>query len=87
MTDIRRPEEGLGVGADQHRLAALGRFEPDREPAVAALLHGEDLAPDAIGRIAPGLLLDRLGQGDADLAQARLGGEGAGFVIGHGYLA
>src|SRR5262245_44554310 len=55
MADVRRPEEGICIGADQHRLAALGRLEPDREPAVATLLHREDLAAHAIGRIAPSL--------------------------------
>lgn len=70
VADIRGHEEALGVGADQHLLAALRRLAPERDAAVAALLHGEDLVPHPEGRVAPRLLLHRFGQSEAKGAQA-----------------
>jgi hypothetical protein len=69
VADVGRHEEALGVGADQHHLTAGRRLAPERDAPVAPLLHGEDLAAHAVGRVAPGLLLHRLGQGEADRPQ------------------
>jgi hypothetical protein len=55
VTDVRRPEEALRVGLDEHFLdAALGRT-PEREAAVAVLVvqHHEkrSLLADEEGRM------------------------------------
>src|SRR5690348_2925392 len=62
VPNIGRAEEGLGIGADQHLLAPRRRLEPDRDPSVAALLHGEDLVLHPERGIAPGLFLGGFGK-------------------------
>jgi len=70
VADVRGHEEPLGIGPDQHHLAAGRRLAPQRDAPVATLLHGEDPLAHPEGRIAPGLLLHRFGQSQADRAQA-----------------
>src|SRR6266851_2429127 len=61
-------------GADENRLAARRRLAPQRRPIAVAGMHGEDLVAHPEGRDLPGLLLDGFRQGEADLAQTKLGG-------------
>ena len=74
VPDVRRAEEALGVGLDQHLLdAVLGR-RPQREPPVAVVVvqdHREGaLVPDEEGRVTVAQPLARLRQGEAELADA-----------------
>jgi hypothetical protein len=74
VTDVRRAEEPLGVGLDEHLLdAVLGR-SPQREPPVAVVVvqdHREGaLVPDEEGRVPVAQPLAGLGKGEAELADA-----------------
>jgi hypothetical protein len=77
VTDVRRPEEALRVGLDEHLLdAALGRA-PDREASVAVLVvqHHEErsLVADEECRMPVAEALARLGKLETELPDPRQG--------------
>ena len=74
MTDVRRPEEPLRIGVDEHFLHPWCGCTPDREAPVAVMV-GQDhqkrpLAADEEGRRTVTEALAGLGQPEADLADA-----------------
>ena len=69
MADIGRHEEPFRVRSDQYHLTASWGLTPERDAAVAAFLHGEDLVAHAKGRVAPCFFFYCLGEGQADRAQ------------------
>ena len=74
MTDVRRPEEALRIGLDEHLLGSLFGRGPDREPAVAVVVveHHQEraLVSDEEGRMAVAQPFTRLGEREAELADA-----------------
>src|SRR5207253_6271320 len=74
VADVRRYEEPLAVGLDQHRLHSLGSGAPDREPPVPVVVrqdHDERaLAADEEGGRAVARALARLRQFEAQPAKA-----------------
>lgn len=80
MAHVRWHEEALGIGVDQHELAARRRLAPEHG---ALLLHErKNLGRYAERRLAPGLLLDRLRQREADFAEPGERARGHGTVYG-----
>jgi hypothetical protein len=72
VTDVRRPEDPLGLGLDQRRLRTVGRGQPHRDVAAAVVVVVElrvDLVAHAPGRLAPRDLLGGIRQRHADRAQ------------------
>ena len=71
MADVRRDEEPVGVGIDEHRLEAVRGRAPDREPPVAVVVaqhhRKRPLAADEERRRAVAQALAHLGQPETDL--------------------
>jgi hypothetical protein len=74
MALIRRDEELLRLGVNQHSLHSRFRFQPESHTPVTMMIvevHREHLASDAKGRRTPRLFLLDFRQGQANAACAR----------------